>query len=114
MTKEDIFNLTIKELQNERFEKVLSCKNYLQYCYKFPNILNLANKWGDLKIKYAKTNDKKFLEEINSTKLEIVKEFKKNNLDITKILPNYNCKICNDKGFLSDGEVCSCLFLFIV
>jgi len=109
MTKDDIFSKTLKENENERFEKQLKCKNYLQSCYEIKDILNLANKIGKLKIEYAKTNDEKYLEEIKKTKKDIAKEFKKNNLDIKKIIPDYSCKICNDKGFLTNGEVCSCL-----
>ena len=110
MTKDDIFNLTKKELENERFEKILESKNYLQNCYKEKEILNLANTLGELKIEYAKTNSDEVLNKIKQTKLNLIECFKKYNYDISKVLPKYNCKVCNDKGFLDNGKLCSCLY----
>ena len=79
MTKDDIFNLTKKELENERFEKILESKNYLQNCYKEKEILNLANTLGELKIEYAKTNSDEVLNKIKQTKLNLIECFKKYN-----------------------------------
>ena len=109
MTKEEIFSQSLKELQNSRFEKILESKNYVKSTYSNKEILNLANKLGELKILLAKANDNKVKDEINLTKRELLNKLTENGYDINKIFPKFNCPICEDKGIIEDEKVCSCL-----
>lgn len=109
MTKDEIFEKSLQEIQHNKFEAELSSKNYLKSCYENKEILALANKMGELKIKIAKNNTHELQKERENTKLDLLNLFKKYNKDITKILPNYTCKLCNDSGILENGKICSCL-----
>lgn len=109
MTKDEIFNNSLKELESNRFNTILQSKTYLQSAYSNEKILNLANKLGELKIELAKTNLNSIFEEIKKTKVELLTELKKNGYDINKIIPKYSCEKCQDKGILNDNKICDCL-----
>lgn len=71
------------------------------------NILNSDNK----------QKDAKFIDSLNNeiSKLKKEKEFilKQNNLNNDYLQPNYECKLCNDTGYITDSNfktvMCSCL-----
>lgn len=109
MTKNDIFLASINEIQNNRFNEILKSKTYLKSTYSDEDILALANKVGELKIKLAKNNDKKSKSEYENAKREIFDKLKEKGFDTSKIIPNYSCKNCKDMGFLLNGETCECL-----
>lgn len=109
MTKNEIFAYTLKEKENVRFSKILESKNYVKSTYKNPDILNLANKLGQLKIELAKTDNPAIENEIISTKTTLINKLNTLGYDVSKIFPNFNCKKCLDKGILDNGNVCECL-----
>ena len=46
--------------------------------------------------------------DIDDLKLQINSYLVKNNIDKSKLTPNYDCKICNDTG-VAGGRICKCL-----
>lgn len=109
MTKDEIFNNCLKELENSRFNTILKSKTYLQSAYSNKKILNLANKLGELNIEFAKTDSNDIYEEIKKTKIELITALGENGYDINKIIPKFNCEKCQDKGILNDNKICDCL-----
>lgn len=109
MTKQEIFSQTLKHLQNERFNRILEAKSYMQSAYKHKEILDLANKLGELKIELAKTDKSSIYDQMNLIKKELILKLNQFGYDINKIFPKFNCNICEDKGILEDGKICECL-----
>lgn len=114
MTKDEIFKRTIEQKNKNRSLEILESQEYLKSCYYNKDILNLSNELGSLKIKIAKC-------ELNGKNCDDLKEEKKeksqqfintltaNDKNVKKIFPNFKCKICDDKGYLENGNVCECL-----
>lgn len=114
MTKDEILKKSIQKIKNNRAIKIMESQNYKQSCYDNKEILDIANKLGHIKIEIAKSeNEELSTFDLFLQKKELLKEFlvklKENGKDANKILPNFDCKICNDEGFLIDGEMCECL-----
>ena len=71
------------------------------------NILNSADK----------NSDSKFVDSLNNEIAKLKKEkesiLKENNLSLDYLQPNYECKLCNDTGYITDSNfntvMCSCL-----
>ena len=114
MTKDEILKKSIQKIKNNHAIKIMESQNYKQSCYDIKEILDLSNKLGKIKIEIAKAENEGLptfdliLEKKNLLK-EFLLKLKENGKDVNKILPNFDCKICNDEGFLTDGEMCQCL-----
>ena len=113
MTKEDIFNNCLNETKEFRTQQILNSKNYLKTLYTLNGVVDLFNKLGENKIKKAKlllnNEDTLILENENKEiKTNLLKIFKANNVNLEKLTPNFNCKICNDNGIVND-KICNCL-----
>lgn len=114
MTKDEIFKKTIEQKNKNRSLEILESQEYLKSCYYNKDILNLSNELGSLKIKIAKCElNGKNCDDLKEEKKEKMTQFlialKANDKDVNKILPNFKCKKCDDKGYLENGNVCECL-----
>lgn len=114
MTKNEILKKSIQTIKNNHAIKILESQNYKQSCYDDKIVLDLANKLGDLKIKIAKAeNENSSSFDLVIEKKELLKQFllrlKAVGKDTSKIFPTFDCKNCNDTGFLTNGEMCECL-----
>ena len=64
-----------------------------------------------------KNSDSKFVDSLNNEIAKLRKEkksiLKENNLSLDYLQPNYECKLCNDTGYITDSNfntvMCSCL-----
>ena len=118
-------NSTIKALLIEYDKKRISAeklaqKNKEELYKKFPELADIDKKLSFLALstmkKLAQNNDKELIEKLNSDievlkkqKAEILKSIGK---ESESILPNYECKICNDTGYIFDdtsSKMCNCL-----
>lgn len=114
MTKEEILKKSIQTIKNNRAIKIMESQNYKRSCYDNKEILEISNKLGKIKLKIAKAeNDEQPIFELLLEKKALLKQFliklKENGKYTSKIIPNFDCKVCDDEGFLSDGEMCECL-----
>lgn len=118
-------NSTLKALLIEYEKKRINAENIAQkekekLYAEFPELANIDKKLSSLAFtsmrELAKNNDKKIIDDLNFN-IEYLKKQKESILNsigekAKKIIPNYECKKCNDTGYISNGsstEMCSCL-----
>ena len=114
MTKEEILKKSIQNIKSNRAIKIMESQSYKQSCYDDQEILALANELGNIKILIAKAkNDNLSTTSLKLKKKELLKQFVQKlyekGKDVNKIFPNFDCKICNDEGFLQNLQMCECL-----
>jgi len=112
--------ILLKEYEQKRFQKQIELENKLNKFYiKNPDILNINDKINRTSIEISKT----ILLDKNSDKLENLNlqlnNFKKekqkllNKLNVKEnfFKPDFDCKLCNDTGYLIDNNsiMCTCL-----
>jgi len=112
--------ILLKEYEQKRFQKQIELENKLNKFYiKNPDILNINDKINRTSIEISKT----ILLDKNSDKLENLNlqlnNFKKekqkllNKLNVKEnfFKPDFDCKLCNDTGYLVDNNsiMCTCL-----
>ena len=120
MPKEILEDL-LKEYEQKKIRAELDLEKRKEKLYNdIPELGNIESELNNLAISTAKNillNNKNYIEnfknkikELNTKKLEILK---KNNIDIDYLKPNYECKLCNDTGYITKNnyksEMCSCL-----
>ncbi len=118
-------NITLKTLLIEYDKKRMNVENIAQkekenLYLEFPELHEIDKKISALAFssmkELTKNNDKKIIKKLNSN-IENLKKQKENILNnigekAQKIIPNYECKKCNDTGYIFNGnftEMCSCL-----
>ena len=118
-------NSTLKSILIEYDKKRINAENIAQkekenLYEEFPELDEIDKKLSSLAfssmIELTKNNDKKIIENLNSN-IEALKKKKENILNSIgekskKIIPNYECKKCNDTGYIFNGnstEMCNCL-----
>ena len=118
-------NSTVKSLLIEYDKKRISAENLAQknkeiLYKKFPELSDIDKKLSSLAFSTIKemtqNNDKELIEKLNSD-ITILKNQKEKILksigkEAESIIPNYECKICNDTGYVFDGKsskMCNCL-----
>ena len=118
-------NSILKSLLIEYDKKRINAENIAQkekenLYTEFPELEEIDKKLSSLAfssmIELTKNNDKKIIENLNSN-IEALKKEKEKILNsigerAKKIIPNYECKKCNDTGYILNGnstEMCSCL-----
>ena len=117
-------NSILKSLLIEYDKKRINAENIAQkekenLYTEFPELEEIDKKLSSLAfssmIELTKNNDKKIIENLNSN-IEALKKEKEKILNsigerAKKIIPNYECKKCNDTGYILNGnstEMCSC------
>lgn len=120
MSKEILENL-LKQYEQKKIRAELELEKRKENLYSnIPELANIENELNTLAISTAKnillnnkTSLKNFkikVEELNNKKLEILKN---NNLNLDYLKPNYECKLCNDTGYITKNnyksEMCNCL-----
>ena len=118
-------NSTLKSLLIEYDKKRINAENIARkekenLYAEFPELGEIDKKLSSLAfssmIELTKNNDKKIIDNLSSN-IEALKKKKENILNsigekAKKIIPNYECKKCNDTGYIFSGnftEMCSCL-----
>lgn len=120
MPKEILEDL-LKEYEQKKIRAELDLEKRKEILYtKIPSLKNIEDELNNLAISTAKNillnnnnsiqDFKNKVKELNNKKLEILKN---NNLNINYLKPNYECKLCNDTGYITKNnyksEMCSCL-----
>ena len=114
MTKNEILKKSLQTIKNNRAIKITECQNYKQSCYSNKEVLDIANKLGEIKIKIAKAqNDNEDITSLEFEKKLLLKDFlvqlKLAGKDPSLVIPHFDCEKCNDTGLTSNGDMCECL-----
>ena len=110
----------LREYDKKRLDKQLELENKLNKFYlKNPDISNINDKINRISIEISKTillnknSDKleKLNLELNNLKKEKKELLNKLNIENNFFEANYDCKLCNDTGYLNNDTsvMCSCL-----
>lgn len=120
MPKEILDDL-LKEYEQKKIRAELDLEKRKEKLYNdIPELGNIESELNNLAISTAKNillnnkssieNFKSKIQELNNKKIEILKN---NNLNIDYLKPNYECKLCNDTGYITKNnyksEMCNCL-----
>ena len=118
MTEKNLENL-LSEYEQKRRKAQMDAENAILQLYtKFPNLEKIddeINKYSISKSKSilnGKRNLKQFDIEIDNLKNKKEQFLKEKNIDINRFKPNYECKICNDTGYIQENNksvICHCL-----
>lgn len=116
-----ILSNLLKEYERKRLLAEKDLENRKNKLYSDnPRLQEIDDELSQLGISTAKSlimsNSSELLNELNN-RVNILKQEKSeiiNNLGLPEnyLLPNYNCKLCNDTGYIGDNynsEMCSCL-----
>ena len=117
----DNLKALLYEYSKKRDLKVFEADNRKQLIYeKNPRLSEIEKELSDYSISTAKillnSNSPELLKKLNNKianlKAEKEKILKSLNIDSTYFLPDYDCKICNDTGYVTSGyktTMCLCL-----
>ena len=120
MPKEILDDL-LKEYEQKKIRAELDLEKRKEKLYNdIPELGNIESELNNLAISTAKNillnnkssieNFKSKIQELNNKKIELLKN---NNLNIDYLKPNYECKLCNDTGYITKNnyksEMCNCL-----
>ena len=118
MTDKNLDNL-LSEYEQKRRKAQMEADAKIENLYrKFPNLEKIddeINKYAIEKSKSilnGKNNLKKFDIDMEALKKKKEQFLEKNKIDIDSLKPNYECKICNDTGFIKEDDktvMCHCL-----
>ena len=111
----------LKDYEKKHTQALIDLENRKQDLYsKHPELLEIENKLHSLGISTAKcilnNNNSSYLDnlknEIEKLKIQQKNIFKTLNIDEDYLKPNYECKLCNDTGYLTQDYhtvMCQCL-----
>ena len=122
----DILISLLKEYEQKKLNAEHDLEIRKQHLYDLiPRLKQIDKELNDYAITAAKnilnSDDKKqdseLLNSLNDNLLKLKKEkeeiLKNNNFDLSYLQPSYECKICNDTGYITDSNfntvMCSCL-----
>ncbi len=120
----DILNSLLREYEHKRINAELDLEKRKQDIYVLiPRLLEIDTELSALGIRSAKSilvlpeNREKYINELNEEikKLKMEKDIilTQNGYSVDFFKPNYECKICNDTGYITDKNfhtvMCSCL-----
>lgn len=122
----DILISLLKEYEQKKLNAEHDLEIRKQHLYDLiPRLKEIDKELNDSAITAAKnilnSDDKKqdseLLNSLNDNLLKLKKEkeeiLKNNNFDLSYLQPSYECKICNDTGYITDSNfntvMCSCL-----
>ena len=119
----EILNTLLKEYEKKRLRAEIDSEKKKNDLYeKFPKLKEIEDELNSFAINTAKNilkngNQEKAQTELKN-KIAILKKEKQNllnelNISSDYLKPNYECKICNDTGYVTDSNykttMCSCL-----
>ena len=119
----ELLNSLLKEYEKKKLNAELKAEKRKDDLYeKFPKLKEIEDELNSFAINTAKNilkngNKKEEQEELKN-KIAILKQKKENifkelNIPTDYLKPLYECKICNDTGYITDGNykttMCSCL-----
>lgn len=119
----DVLNSLIKEYGQKKINAELDLEKRKTNLYKLiPRLEEIDNELNTLAINTAKnilknSSDSSFISNLNQKVAHLKNEkeliLKENNYDLNYLKPFYECKICNDTGFITDNNykttMCNCL-----
>ncbi len=120
MNNSTLNSLLIEYNKKRIFAEEFAQKNKENLYNKFPELFDIDKKLSSLAFsamkELAQNNNKELIEKLNSD-ITILKKQKEKILksigkEAESIIPNYECKICNDTGYVFDGKsskMCNCL-----
>lgn len=120
MPNKDLENLLIEYEQKRRIAEIEAEKRKNKLYKNFPEVEKIDNKINKLTINKTKNILTKNIllnyeieKEINKLKSEKNKIIEKENVDLELLKPIYECRICNDIGYIINNnkksEMCNCL-----
>ena len=120
MANKDLESLLMDYEQKKRNAEIKAEARKNKLYKDYPEIENIDNKINKLTINKTKnilTNNiilnNEIEKKINDLKFEKRKIIKNNNIDLCLLNPIYECKICNDTGYIINGnkktQMCNCL-----
>lgn len=117
----ETLNSLLNIYERKRVDAQINAEQRRQELYSsFPELKKIDSKINSLSVAYAKTfltNDKsniiQITEEIKKLKIKKLKLLQTQNLTLDDLKPKYECKLCNDTGFITDknlkSQMCNCL-----
>lgn len=108
-----IINEILLKYQQKRNKALMLSEQAKQEAYKIEDFANLDKQERLLimqigKLKFENKDYSALENQINIILKEKEKVLTQNNINSTTLTPNFECKICNDTGFVKD-EMCRCL-----
>lgn len=96
----------------KRFKAQEECEDFIADLRKEPEFNELYTQYLHKNVEYLKSKleeeNLSLKHDVEDLKIKIDSYLKKNNVDRTKLTPNYDCSICNDTG-VAGGRICKCL-----
>lgn len=119
----DVLNSLIKEYEQKKINAELDLEQRKTNLYKLiPRLEKIDNELNTIAINTAKnilnnSSDSSFISNLKQKIADLKNEkeliLKENNYDLNYLKPFYECKICNDTGFITDNNykttMCNCL-----
>ena len=118
----EILNFLLKEYEQKKLNAEINLEKRKENLYKLiPRLEEIDNELHSFAINTAKSilnNSGSSSVQALEEKIVVLKKEKeslllKNNYDLNYLKPFYECKLCNDTGFVTDGSLntsmCSCL-----
>lgn len=112
MNKQKMIATLKQSFMVKRYKAQEECENFISNLRQDMEFNEMYSSLTKKQLEYAKAelNEEilKLKHDIDDLKLKISSYLTKNNIDRTKLTPNYDCKICNDTG-VAGGRICKCL-----
>lgn len=113
MINTNLLNEILHEYDLKRNKAILMSDNMKAKAYEIEEYQNLDKQERFLifeigKLKFEQQNTQKQAEKLAQIQKEKKDVLKKNSIDFDALNPNFECKKCNDTGYLN-GKMCSCL-----
>ena len=117
MTKKEIIQQVKQEMASRRHLAQVRCENFIEKLKKDEefktlyiayNIANLNLVKAKYSFKDSPENMQKVSDEFLNAKANLEKYLKSKNISPKKLNPQYQCKLCEDKGIVN-GKMCKCL-----
>ena len=120
----DVLNSLLREYEQKKLKAEIDLDNRREVLFSLiPRLREIETELNNFAIQTTKnilnkSNDSKFTVDELKNKIETLKKEKenillKNNYSLAYLKPFYDCKICNDTGFIVDNNynttMCSCL-----
>ena len=120
----DVLNSLLREYEQKKVKAELDLEERKQSLYNLiPRLKQIDDELNSFAILTAKnilnnsTKNSSFISDLNNKILDLKKEkegiLKKNNYSLDYLKPFYECKLCNDTGYITDSNyhtvMCSCL-----
>lgn len=112
MNKQKLLANLKQNFMLKRFKAEEKCEEFISKLCENKEFDELYSKQNKLQLQRLKTEIEEDREKLNleikNLQEKIDKFLQTNNIDKKNLIPQYDCKICNDTGIVN-GKICSCL-----